>query len=760
MSRVLTIPRPVIVPCRAGGSSIVLAAVLFLCAVKMPAQPGPVDSINPLVGTANAGQTFPGVGVPFGMTAWTPATNSTEKKGIAPYYFKDTAIQGFRGSHFLSGSATQEYGSFQLLAGRGRPDWSGQAPQSQFVRASETATPYRYDVELPQLGVQASMTATSRAGLLRFRFPAGGPAWISVQDNARPGDGSTTIDPVHNEITGRDIVRRLYAGNGKPAGFAGYVVVQFDHPFHLGGTWSGKAMHPGSLAQPADDSPSGAYVTFDVKPGESVQARIGTSFVSVEQARQNLQAEIPAWNFEAVAAASRAAWNNALGRLQVDGEENDRRVFYTALYHGFQLPRAFSDVSGSYPEFAGGRSTQLAKGFTYYDDFSLWDTFRALHPLLTIIDSRRDAQMIQSLIEKGKEGGFLPIFPAWNSYTSEMVGDHATAVIGDAILKGIPGFDLERTYQLMRRNAFDSPQDSAEYRDGKGRRALQSYLQYGYVPLEDTVPGAFHKNEQVSRTLEYAYDDFVLAEVAKSLGKADDERILRTRAANYRNVIDPETKYARGRHADGSWVTPFDPGKPASYITEGLPSQYTFFVPQDLGGLIALEGGDKAFVGRLDDLFAKDQYDHGNEPSHSITYLYDYAGAAAKTQEHVAAIRKAWYKDSPDGLAGNDDAGQMSAWFVFSALGFYPVTPGIPAYALGTPLFRRAVLHLENGRSFQVTAHNVSARNIYIRSVTLNGKPLNRFWIRHTEIMAGGELVFEMSAEPAQSWPSDHTLPS
>ena len=752
--------------------SRLLASVAFALALlpSVAQRASPANSVNPLVGTANEGNTFPGVGVPFGMTAWTPATASTEKKGVIPYIYKAGRIVGFRGSHFLSGSATQDYGSFQVMAGSGAFSQDEAAKGYSFSHADEQSHPYRYDVALPDAKVRASVTAMARAGLLSFTFSEAGPAWAQVQNLARGGDGTLTVDAAHREITGMSPVRRIYLGNGKLAGFSGYVVVQFDHDFKAGTSWKSNGIGAGAptsmdteaaarrSGKSVDFEPSGTAVTFQVKQGETVHARIGTSFVSVEEARRNLRAEIPGWDAAAVEQQSHAAWDRELGRIEVEGPEADRRVFYTSLYHAFQLPRVVSDVSGTRPKFASGALVQ-GRG-EYYDDFSAWDTFRALHPLLTILDPQRDAHMIRSLILKGDEGGFLPIFPAWSSYTSEMIGDHTTAIIGDAYLKGVRGFDIQKAYTLMRRNALDQPATLAEYKDGRGRRALGDYLKLGFIPLENGVPDAFHQKEQVSRTLEYAYDDFVLAQVAKSLGHTDDAEVLMKRAGNYRNVIDPETKFARGRHADGTWITPFDPGKPASYITEGLPFQYTFFVPQDLPGLIGLEGGKAGFTAQLDELFAKGYYDHGNEPSHAITYLYDYAGEAWKTQQHVADIRAKWYQDRPDGLAGNDDAGQMSAWYIFSALGFYPVTPGIPAYEIGTPLLPSATLHLKSGRTFRIRTENAGAANPYVQSATLNGKPLERFWIRHSEILAGGELVFRMGPAPNRAWPRDTSLPN
>jgi predicted alpha-1,2-mannosidase len=751
---------------RTFGSSLV---VTMLVSVPAAAQShSPSDYVNPLVGTANEGNTFPGVGVPFGMTAWTPATNSTERKGAIPYIYKVGRIVGFRGSHFLSGSATQDYGSFQLLAGSGSFPQDEAARSSSISHANEHSHPYRYDVALPDLKVKASMTATARCGLLAFTFDQAGPAWAQVEDLARGADGTLTVDAAHREITGANPVRRIYLGNGKLAGFSGYVVIQFDHDFQPGSAWkgSGFAGTPASMDALAisrqssgakDFKPSGTSITFQVRQGETVHARIGTSFVSVDEARRNLQAEIPTWNLAIIEKQSHAAWDRELGRIEITGPESDRRVFYTSLYHAFQLPRVVSDVSGTRPKFASGQPVQGSGD--YYDDFSAWDTFRALHPLLTILAPDRDAAMIRSLIAKGDEGGFLPIFPAWSSYTSEMIGDHTTAIIGDAYMKGIRDFDVARAYTLMRRNAFDQPATIDEYKDGRGRRALNDYLKLGYVPLENLVPDAFHQQEQVSRTLEYAYDDFALARVAKALGHDDDAAALMKRSQNYRKVIDPETGFARGRHADGTWITPFDPGKPAKYITEGLPFQYTFFVPQDMPGLIQLEGGNVGFIAKLDELFAKNYYDHGNEPSHAITYLYDYAGQAWKTQQHVAEIREHWYQDRPDGLAGNDDAGQMSAWYILSALGFYPVTPGIPAYEIGTPLLPSATLHLASGKTFRIRAEGVSAANKYIQSATLNGKPLQRFWLRHADIVSGGELVFRMGPQPNKAWPSDTSMP-
>jgi predicted alpha-1,2-mannosidase len=733
---------------------LLVAVSLSILSRDLRAQTDSVQWVNEYIGTSNEGQTFPATGVPFAMTQWSPQTRAGNTKCVAPYYFADHRIQGFRGSHFLSGSCTQDYGSITVMPVSGSLQVTPVERASSFDRSTEKATPYKYAVNLTDYDIHAEMTGTQRSGIMRFRFNRRGPAWILVECNSAMGEGRVHIDQEENEITVVNPVRRLYAGSGKLASFNGYFVVRFDHRFRSGGTWSGDQKHPDSSSQTGNAGLPGAYISFDLHPGESVQVRIGTSFTSLEEARKNLEVEIPEWDFDRTASQAKNHWNQLLDRIQIKAPPTQKRIFYTAMYHSMLVPRVFSDVDGSYPGFAAEGKTEVANGFTYYCDYSLWDTYRALHPLLTLLDPDRERDMVTSLIAKGEQGHFLPIYPAWNSYTSEMTGDHADAVIGDAWVKGIRGFDIEAAYQLMRHNAMESPATHEEYVDGRGRRALDSYLRYGYIPLEDPVSDAFHKNEQVSRTLDYAYDDFIIGEVAQSLGKVADADLFHRRGENYRNVIDPVTGFARGRHADGTWVTPFDPTKAASYVTEGLPLQYTFYVPQDIPGLIRLVGGPTAFEQKLDTLFSGNFYDQGNEPSHHIAYLYDNVGAAWKAQYQLRRLMDTQYKDGPAGLSGNDDCGQMSAWYVFSALGFYPVTPGTPTYQIGTPLFDDAVVVLPSGRKLHIHAIGASAGKRYIRSASLNGAGLNRFWITHSELLQGGELVFEMSAIPEKVWRS------
>ena len=753
-----------------------LIFLAILPATSLLGQIQPVDRVHPLVGTANEGQTYPATGVPFAMTHWTPQTRAGEIKCVAPYYFEDTMIQGFRGSHFLSGSCLPDYGSVTLMPSAVTLKTSAVDRASRFNRSSEHATPYSYEVTLQDAEVTSEITGALRSGMMRFTFNRAGDGSVVIENNARGGDGWVSVNRKAQEVTGEVPVRREYAGSGKLAGFSSYFVIEFSRSFSDGGTWAGTQMQKGTNKQTGDGLPVGvvpvakvatptggaaraaatlptsstrpgfgAYVRFKgMRSGETVVARVGTSFVSVEEARKNLRAEIPDWSFDGVKARARMAWSQSLSLIEIKDNVPATDVFYTALYHAMLHPRTFSDVDGSYPRFASNGKVEHADHFTYYDDFSMWDTFRAQHPLLTILDPSRDVDMVRSLILKGQQGGFLPIFPAWNSYTSEMIGDHAAVTIIDAYRKGLHGFDIEAAYKLMRKNALTTP-TSEEAAEGMGRRGLGSYLQYGYIPLEDHMKEAFHKDEQVSRTLEYAYDDAMLGELAADLGKKDDALMFRKRGQNWRKVIDGQSGFARGRYKDGTWVTAFDPGQKQSWITEGLPWQYTFFVPQDVTGLIELEGGPKAFAAKLDRLFNEGFYDHGNEPSHHIAYLFDAGGEPQKTQQHVRDLMDSQYKDFPDGLAGNDDGGQMSAWYVLSALGFYQVTPGVPEYWLGVPRFDDLKVHLPGGKLLHTSASGVETGKRYVTSILLNGYKITDFKISHKDLMAGGELVFTMS---------------
>ena len=727
--------------------------------------------VNPLIGTAISttesalrhsqdgselrGQTFPAVGVPHGMTSWTPQTRATENKCVAPYYYEDKKIQGFRGSHWLSGSCTQDYGSFTIMPVAGKLKTDPEERASTYTHSSEYSRPYSYRVKLEDYDIESAITGLSHSAMFNFNFGKEEDAWICVEPNSDQGKGFVQINVSKNEITGYNPVHRIYKGHGQSAGFSGYFVIAFDRSFDAYGTWNGTAVKYSSLKEKSTGATIGAFVKLPLRNGKLLKVKIGCSFTSIEQARKNLAAEIQGWDFKLLERKVATQWENELAKVQVEGTENEKVNFYTALYHSKLLPREVSDVDGSYNAFAAGGNIEQARGFKYYDDYSLWDTYRALHPLQLLLEPSRTQDMVTSLLKKARQGSWLPVFPCWNSYTSAMIGDHAIAMIGDALVKGIARKDAEQLYEVMRKNAFQVNNDALSYRDGRGRRALSSYLRYGYIPLDDGVPDAFHTKEQVSRTLEYAYDDYVLAQVAKLLGKADDYQVLMKRSMNYKNVFDNGTGYVRGRYADGTWINPFDPfAIRSSFITEGSAFQYTWYVPQDVSGLIDLTGGKMQFVRQLDLLFDERHYWHGNEPGHHSAYLYAYAGMPWKTQLRVKDIIKQEYSTGPGGLSGNEDAGQMSAWLVFGMMGFYPVCPGTPRYIIGTPSFSKVCLSMKGNKKFTISAPGLSATSFYIQKAILNGRPVNRAYLGHDELLRGGTLVLYMGSTPNQKWGS------
>ena len=703
--------------------------------------------------TEEYGQTLPAVLEPNGMNFWTPQTQDTEQKCIAPYYYRDSLFQGFRNSHWIVGGCTQDYGSMTLAALSGTLRCTPEKRGTCFSHHDEQATPSYYAVTLPDEQLKAEMTGRSRAAIFRFTYQKEGNAYLVVNPNSDEGEGYIEIDTLNKRIYGYNPVHRIYQGWGEPAGYSGHFVVEYQKELTGFGTFRKDSIFP-SQTSICSGQGIGLYIRFRVNSDEKVLVKAASSFTDKDGALKNLAAEIPHWDFDQTHKELTNIWEQYLASVKIKtNDELARRKFYTALYHTSFLPRTFNDIDGRYPSFSTGEPIrQLAKDETYYEDFSMWDTYRALHPLINLLHPTRGGQMMQSLVHKYEEGGWLPIFPCWNSYTAAMIGDHCIAALGDACVKGIRNFDVQKAYEGMRRNAFESPATHEEYVNGMGRRALQSYLQYGYIPLEDSVPDAFHVREQVSRTLEYAYDDFVLAQVAKRLGKTEDYETLMRRAQNYRNVIDPRTGYAQGRHADGTFLNENNAFEFAKFITEGAPCHYTWYVPHDPYGLMECMGGQEQYIAKLDSMFSQNRYWHGNEPCHQVAFLFNYSGQPWKTQRAVRHIMQTEYLDAPGGLSGNDDAGQMSAWYVFAALGFYPVCPGTPYYALASPSFQEAALTLENGNTFRLLAPEASAENIYIQRVTFDGKPYTKNYISHEDILRGGTMLFEMGPEPNPDW--------
>ncbi|MDJ1506610.1 GH92 family glycosyl hydrolase [Xanthocytophaga agilis] len=714
--------------------------------------------VNPLTGTSGSttlstqkhaegteplANTIPAVTLPFAMTQWTPQTQYTEKKCLPPYYYKDTMFSGIRGTHWLSGSCVQDYGTFTIMPITGHLKTTRY--ETSFSHQQEITTPAYYSVELPDYQIRTEVTPTKRSAIIQFTAQKDDSLYILITPNSDYNKGFIHVNASQQEVTGYNPAHRIYQGWGEPAGFSGYFAVKVEQAFSTKGTYSNTQLFSSDSLSHRPDI--GAYIGFKVTKGMVIRLKVGTSFTSIEGARANLQEEITDWNFEAIRKKAEVAWEQALGKIVVETRnENDKRIFYTALYHAFQHPRLFSDADGKYPQFAGNyQIKQLAKG-NYYDDFSMWDIYRAQLPLLEIIDTDLVNDLVNSLILKSQQGNWLPNFPCWNSYTSAMVGDHASAFIASAYIKGIRGYNVEEAYKAMRKNAYEIP-DQVALKDGRGRRSLGSYLNHGYYPMEDTIPYAFHKNEQVSRTLEYAFDDYCVAQLAKGLQKNSDYRDLIRRSANYRNVFDPSLQLVNGRYADGSWMKNYNPDKKLLFITEGTPRQYSFYVPHDINGLIKLIGGTTKFEAALDDLFQKNEYWHGNEPGQQIPFLYIYTDAPYKTQYWVNHILKEEYANGPGGLSGNDDSGQVSAWYVLASMGLYPINPASDEYAITSPLFSKVTLHLPNQKTFSISAKRTNEKAIYVQEISLNGKLFNSYILKHNDLMQGGNMSFILTEQ-------------
>ena len=694
------------------------------------------------------GNTIPAVTVPFAMTQWTPQTQYTEVKCVAPYYYTDTLFYGIRGSHWLSGSCTQDYGSFTI-----RPVTSTLKTQNKgwrFSHTDEFSAPNEYRIHLKQAGLSMAVTSSQRCGMVQFTMQKADSLFVLISPNSDFNEGFAQINTHTAEAWGYNPAHRIYQGWGKPAGFSGYFYISFSVKPARGAAYT----LAGPLkADSAKNQPGlGVYAGFKLHAGDVLLMRIGTSFTSVAEARKNLQTELAGKTYAQLKAQCTARWQQALGQIKVQGTEADKRMFYTSFYHALQLPRLFNDADGSYPRFAGSYQIQkLLKG-NYYDDFSMWDVYRAQLPLFEILQPRFMGDVANSLVIKGSEAGWMPIFPCWNNYTSEMIGDHATSVISSAYLKGIRNFNIAEAYRLLRQNAFDTPASFANYADGKGRRALQSYLKYHYIPLEDSVAEAYHKREQVSRTMEYAYDDYALACFARALGKQTDADTLLRRSLYYRNVIDARVGYARGRMVNRNWDAGFNPDKKQSYITEGTPRQFTFYVPHDVPGLSHLLGGTKQLELKLDSVFALGEYWHGNEPGHQIPFMYNYTRAPWKTQRIVRQILANEYALGPGGLGGNDDAGQMSAWYIFASMGFYPLNPVSGQYLLCSPLFSQVNIALPQGKHLQIICHKAGKNAQYISKVLVNGHVLKQNYLTYAQLMQGGVVQFYLQSKPCLNW--------
>ncbi len=702
----------------------------------------PAKYVNPFIGTGGHGHTFPGATVPFGMVQLSPDTRVEGWDACGGYHYSDKVIRGFSHTH-LSGTGVADYGDILLMPTVGPIDIANYRYKALFVHKSEKSSPGYYSVKLIGPNVLAELTATKHVGVHRYTYP---PAYRSnlIIDLVHGLGPDKVIDSKLEFISETEVAGYRFS-NGWAKNQKLYFVIQLSEPC------KSFAFVEKDSVSPSFPEASGEhlkmYLRFNDKGAYSLMVKVGLSTVSVEGARKNIQAEVPGWDFDEVKNQAEQAWNTELGKIEVEGgTDNQKTIFYTSLYHAMIAPNIMSDVDGQYRGMDG--QIHKADGFDMYTVFSLWDTFRAEHPLLTIIDQKRTLDFIKSFLAKYDESGTLPVWELASNETWCMIGYHSVPVIVDAYMKGIRNFDTEKALKAMMASA------------NANRYGLDSYRTYGYVPGDK-------EGESVSKTLEYSYDDWCIAQFAKELGKMDIYNEFSERAQYYKNIYDASTGFMRAK-ANGTWATPFNPTSVTFHYTEANAWQYSFFVPQDIPGFINLLGGKSQFSLKLDSLFGSSsrttgreqsdisgmigQYAQGNEPSHHVAYLYDYSGSPWKTQRVVRRIMDSLFTSKPDGICGNDDCGQMSAWYVMSAMGLYEVCPGNPTYAIGSPLFNKITIHQQNGKDFIIQAKNNSKANKYIQSATLDGIAKKDPFISHNNISAGGKLILTMSGSPNKKW--------
>jgi predicted alpha-1,2-mannosidase len=704
--------------------------------------------VNPFIGTGGHGHTYPGASMPFGMVQLSPDTRLEGWDGCSGYHYSDSIIYGFSHTH-LSGTGVEDYCDVLMMPTTGDYQWQNKNYASPFSHASEKAFAGYYSVFLDKYQVKAELTATPRAGMHQYSFP----------ENAK--EGNILIDLKHRdkvvdswiEIVDDHTIRGMRQSEGWAKKQTLFFVVKFSRPF-IKHTIAVNDL-PQEGIKKATGTSIKTYISFALEPGKPLIAKTGISAVDANGALNNLQQEIPGFNFEAVKQKAVNTWNRELAKIEVSGgNKNDQAIFYTALYHACLNPNLYTDADGRYRTTNDSVYTnrlQQKNPFTNYTVFSLWDTYRALHPLMTIINRKKTSDWINTFLVQHKRGGMLPVWELSANETFCMIGYHSVSVIADAYAKGIRGFDTKEALNAMRAYAESN------------RFGLEDYRKNGFLSFEN-------EPESVSKTLEYAYNDWCIAQFAKMTGKMDVYKTYIRRAQNYKNIMDPATRFARGRK-EGMWHSPFNPTEVNNYFTEANAWQYSFSVPQDINGLLKLHGGKDGFVKKLDTLFTTasrlsgreqsditgliGQYAHGNEPSHHISYLYNYAGRPWQTQEKIHEICSTLYHNAPDGLSGNEDCGQMSAWYVLSAMGFYDICPGKGQYTIGTPRFDQVKINLENGKQFIISAPNRTEQNFYIQSATLNGRPLNKSYFSANNIAMGGSLSFNMGSQPNRQWATE-----
>ena len=772
-------------------SSIVLTIILSMASCEQAKEP--VDYVDPFIGTDFFAHMFPGPGLPFGMVHLSPDVHTKGWTYASGYQYADNSIIGFSHTHY-SGVGMVAKGDIllmptvgqklQVVAGsRENPD---EGYRSRFDHSEETASPGYYSVQLKDYDVKAELTTTKRAGMHKYTFPKSDDAHILL--DLGHIIGTAPSEKSHLEFTDNNAIQGYKVSLEATV----YFVAEFSKEFAAYGTWDGNYKTPESSASvfPYKSAESGsnigAFVNFQTSQNEVIYVKVGLSYVDMEGARNNLHTEIPDWNFDHVKYDARNTWNEELKKIEIKSpDEDQKQVFYTALYHSLMAQSISNDVDGKF--YGMDNKIHLAEDYDFYPSFLCWDTYRSEHPLITLVEPDHVYDMIKSIVTKTKNFGWLPAQHHRNVFGQGMVGDHLVPIIVDAYMKGFRDYDTEFIYEAMRTKALENPPPPIPL--SAGRSGLDFYIKLGYAPVDKVT-------EAVPNTLELAYNDWCIAQMAQDLGKVEDYKLFMQRAKNYENLFDTKTNFMRPKNHDGSWLKScetlpaeiikkgnhtyygcFDPlligRRPNRNYTESNAWQYIWSVQHDINGLINLFDNKEDFISKLDTFFTMSpeisppkyvgvvgtigQYVHGNQPSHHVAYLYNYAGSPWKTQEKVRQVMDL-YRTGPGGICGNEDMGSLSSWYVLSAMGIYPVSPGQNVYVIGSPLFEEATINLDapyEKTEFTIRANKVSSENKYIQSAVLNGESMSKSWLSHEEIVQGGLLVFEMGSEPNKEWGSN-----
>ncbi len=734
--------------------ALLLSVIVAASSMASYAVENPVDYASTLVGThskfeLSTGNTYPATAVPWGMNFWTPQTG-TMGNGWT-YVYEHDKIRGFKQTHQPS-PWINDYGQFSIMPLTGKPVFDQDERASWFSHKAEVAKPYYYSVYLADHDVTTEIAPTSRAAMFRFSFPTTEDAYVIV--DAFDRGSYAKIEPGQNKITGYTTRN----SGGVPKNFKNYFVIEFDHPFTEVAAVSDGEIKKGSTE--AESNHSGAVVRFTTRKGEPVIARVASSFISPEQAERNLQ-ELGKDSFDTVKAKGRDIWNREMGKIEVNDDDIDNlRTFYSCLYRSMLFPRSLYEIGADgKPVHYSPYNGEVLPGYMFTDT-GFWDTFRCLFPFLNLMYPDMSAKMQEGLVNAYKESGFLP---EWASpgHRNCMVGNNSASVVADAYIKGIRGYDVETLWEALKHDA-----NNHMPRTSSGRVAYDQYNELGYVPNNTGV------GQNVARTLEYAYNDWTIYTLGKALGKPDSETdIYKKRALNYRNVYNPKHKLMSGRSDKGVFDPEFDPAAWSRDFCEGNSWHWSFCVFHDPQGLIDLMGGKKEFTNMMDSVFIipgheglksrgvihemremqvmdMGQYAHGNQPIQHMVYMYNYGGEPWKAQQHVRDIMDKLYTAAPDGYCGDEDNGQTSAWYVFSALGFYPVCPASDQYVLGTPLFKSVNLHLDNGKTVSIKANNNSSENFYVKNLNVNGRPYSKTYVTHSDLLKGMKMDYTMDSKP------------